>query len=392
MRKWLKRLFGGLLALLGLAAAYDVLTYSPSAWLSDYGRVKRDMAQGYANLDWIVEKRGLDLPELDRRTTDKLRSAHSHVRAFLALQDFVGAFRDPHLELSQETRLEEPLPAAEGDSAAGSDCASAGYSADTGEFNGSLPKLPGWRPLPGASFPAAVTGKTGFLRIGSFSETRYAAACERAFRPGIGERALQLATRSVLQSELRARFEALRKAGATRLVVDLTGNGGGSEWSTEAAALFTPRRLQRRMRLLVGPSCDRSAVWQGRPPPCAVFAPAEQELEALQGLGAWSGPVLILSDRGTASAAEEFIVWLHGSKAATLIGERTMGAGCGYVDGGNPSYLKAVPLALRMPNCARFLLDGTNEIEGSKPDVELPMKGDDARFAAGLRQALGGSF
>ena len=37
-------------------------------------------------------------------------------------------------------------------------------------------------------------------------------------------------------------------------------------------------------------------------------------------------------------------------------------AGCGYVNGGDPSYMKAVPLALRMPNCARFLMDGTNEI------------------------------
>ncbi len=112
----------------------------------------------------------------------------------------------------------------------------------------------------------------------------------------------------------------------------------------------------------------------------------------LPGEGAWKGPVLILADGGTASAAEEFIVWLHGSGAARVVGQRTLGAGCGYVDGGKPSYFKAVPLAVHMPNCARFLMDGTNEIEGIKPDLPLPMEGDDAAFAAGLRKALGGSF
>lgn len=396
MLKWLKRLFVGAAALLLLAAAVDALTYSPKAWLADFVRLKRDMAQGYANLDWAVEKRGVNLAELDRRTQDSLRGAHSHVRAFLALHDFVAAFRDPHLELSQETPLRDPRPEAAGeaeqDPDAGDDCASAGYSNEDSQLHGAIPKLPGWRPLPSGSFPAGIAGTTGFLRIGSFSESNYAAACERAFRPGIGERTLQLATRAALQAELRGRFGQLREAGAKRLVVDLTGNGGGSEWSSEAAPLFTNALLRRRIRLLVGPSCDRSSVWEGKPPPCSVFAPEEQELEELQGSGAWSEPLLILADGRTASASEEFIVWLHGNKAARLIGERTLGAGCGYVNGGNPSYFKAVPLAVRMPNCARFLLDGTNEIEGSKPDFEVPMNGDDGRFAAALRRALGGSL
>ena len=44
------------------------------------------------------------------------------------------------------------------------------------------------------------------------------------------------------------------------------------------------------------------------------------------------------------------------------------------------------------PDGARFLLDGTNEIEGSKPDFEVPMNGDNGRFAAALRRALGGSL
>jgi hypothetical protein len=55
------------------------------------------------------------------------------------------------------------------------------------------------------------------------------------------------------------------------------------------------------------------------------------------------------------------------NRAATLIGARTFGAGCGYVDGGTRTRLRAIPRDVRMPNCARFLKDGTNEIEGVAP-------------------------
>ena len=60
---------------------------------------------------------------------------------------------------------------------------------------------------------------------------------------------------------------------------------------------------------------------------------------------------------------------------------KTMGAGCGYVNGGNPTRLAVVPVDVWMPNCARLLDDGTNEVEGIAPDVSLPM-GDGADQAA----------
>ena len=394
MRKWLKRVAIGIVSLLVLAAAVDAITYSPTVWLSDYGRLKRDMAQGYANLDWIAEKRRLRLDALDRQTTGRLRSAYSRVRAYLALQDFVAAFRDPHLELvfgSGPAGASSAGTTSQVDPPAGQDCAAAGYADDFGEFHSGLGKLPGWQPLAGAGFPAALAGEVGFIRIGSFREQGHGAACVRAFRAGIGQRALQLATRAILQEQMRDRIEELRKSGATRLVVDLTGNGGGSEWATEAAALFSGRPLRRREPLLAGPGCDRSPVWTGARAPCPVFAMPGQEVAEMQGAGAWTGPLLILADRRTASASEEFIAWLHGSNAATLLGERTLGAGCGHVGEPRVTWFRSAPIAVRMPNCARFLADGTNEIEGIEPDVQLPMD-DEEGFTAGLKQALGGNF
>src|SRR5688500_5164265 len=88
--------------------AWDILSYDADAWLAGYGRVKRDMAQGYANLASTAEKRGVDLPALDRRTGDALRNAHSNVRAFVALRGFVRGFDDPHLRMKPGER---PVPA-----------------------------------------------------------------------------------------------------------------------------------------------------------------------------------------------------------------------------------------------------------------------------------------
>jgi hypothetical protein len=365
--------------LAGIAA--DALTYSPRAWLADYDRLKRDMAQGYANLDWIAGRRGLDLLALDRRTTEKLQSAHSRIRAYLALEDFIAAFRDPHLELVWGTSGGGTRSQVGADRA----CVE-GFGGDPATFHPALPALPGWTPLPSPLFATAMQGDTGFLRIASFSERSYGEACRKKGGAERSDKQVQLATRAVLQDQLRAGLAELRRRGAARLVIDLSGNGGGSDWATEAAALFAAKPLRRRERLLTGPDCDRSSVWRGTPPPCSVFAPPAAEFADLAPGGAWDRPLFLLADGGTASAAEDFIVWLHGSGAAKLIGEHTRGAGCGYVNGGTATPLSVLPLTVRMPNCARYLADGTNEIEGIEPDFELPLDGP--AFGEALARAL----
>jgi C-terminal processing protease CtpA/Prc len=104
---------------------------------------------------------------------------------------------------------------------------------------------------------------------------------------------------------------------------------------------------------------------------CPALAPGGEA--TLEGLGAWRGAVTILADGGSASATEDFIVRLRESGVARVIGERTTGAGCGYVDGAPPVTLPYLGLAVRAPNCARVTAEGVNEIEGLAPDVELPL-------------------
>jgi C-terminal processing protease CtpA/Prc len=228
------------------------------------------------------------------------------------------------------------------------------------------------------------------IRIASFREQDYPEACARAFKPGMGARALQLATRAELQKELRRSIDYLRRNGARRMLIDLTGNGGGSEWDVEAAALFTPRTLVRQAPREAKARCDRGLVWKGAKPPCPVFADAPTTVTT-RGKGVWGGPVVILADRNTASAAEEFIGWLVDNRVARLAGETTMGAGCGYVDGGAPVVLSALPMTLQMPNCARFTAKDTNEMEGFTPSIEggMPKDGEEPSWGLALSQALG---
>jgi hypothetical protein len=397
-RRLFKPLTLALVALVLAAGAWDVATYDRGAWLSDYARVKRDMAQGYANLDWMVEKRGIDLAALDRDTTAALRDAHSRVRAFVALRRFVRAFADPHLRMQPGERVESgkqgvsAVSSTEGaqvETPAGGDCAAAGY--EEGEHGFGLPvdRLPGWKPVRGGDFPAGLVGDIGVLRIAQFGEDRYLRACQAVFRPGIGDRALQLAVRARQQALLTRTISELHARGARRLLVDVTGNGGGSEWVSEVIALMTDRTLRREEARVAGPACDRAAVWNGKPAPCPVYAKAAAEISTLQGTGTWNGPVLIAADAGTGSAAEDFVVWLQQNGVARVLGERTAGAGCGYANGGTVTRLSVVPVDVWMPNCSRFLANGTNEVEGVRPDLPLALRESDPdQVAQGLRAIL----
>jgi hypothetical protein len=373
-----------LLAAAPLAALAQPV-HDPAAWLADLDRIETGMAQHYANLDWVRDERHLDLAALDRTTRARLRSSRTTAEAQMAMRDFVAAFRDPHLEFGRRDR---DAPAGGGTAPPPvADCGAAGYRNEQARFAPALARLPGWRMLDSGEFPTATAGATGLLRIGSFREQDYGDACRRAFRAGMSERALQLAVRADLQRALRAAIDRLKAARVRRLIVDVTGNGGGSEWNREAAALFTNRTMRRAEPRVAAPACDRRGIWTGARP-CPVFS-GRPATVTLAGAGAWTGPLWVLIDHRSASAAEEFAGWLRDNGVARLVGETSFGAGCGYMNGGAPVALAVAPVVLKMPNCARFTAAGRNEIEGWTPDIVLPAARNDADgWADGLGAAL----
>jgi hypothetical protein len=381
-----RRFVVGALALMGLGAlvalVIDVATFRRDAWLADYAQLKVDLAQGYANLDWMVAHRGLDLPALDARTTAALEGSVSRLQAWIALDAFVEAFDDPHVSLAWTRSPSRSIvtsdwhrPQAGASSATApaptrppvlvEDCRSAGYEAGEVAFRLPVTNVAGWEPLADGPFPMGRVGDTGVLRIAAFGENQYLTECEAAFTGREPARALQLKVRARLQAQLEAQLGQLRDLGIRRLVVDITGNGGGSEWVRQVIPLFTSRPMTRRAALGPTPRCDRMPIWRGEAV-CPLLEDQGEE-ESLQGRGLWDGPLALWIDGGTASASEDFAAWLSDNHVAVLVGSPTVGAGCGYVAGGHVSVLPASGLQVRMPNCARFLRDGRNEIEGLAP-------------------------
>lgn len=389
IRKLLRRSGLGLLLVAGGLLAIDLLTFDRQVWLDDYEQLKTDLATGYANLDWMVSARRMDLPALDRQTRGRLESAQSHVQAVLALRDFLRAFRDPHLKLVWGERPARSVirsdwhrpttdtgPQSDGDTSADiqtlatvSDCRAAGYEAEDTTFELPFGALPDWQSLADGPFAAGVSGELGVLRIAAFGEDRYLTQCEQVFVAGLDARALQLRVRAALQRSLEQTLRKLQQAGARRLLIDVSGNGGGTEWVSDVIVMFTPRTLQRTEAVGVDAPCDRCGIWHGETV-CPALATA-RSVATLDGRGLWHGDVLILADRRTGSAAEDFLVWLQGNGVARVIGERSAGAGCGYVNGGHRSVLKASRFDVLMPNCARLFADGRNEVEGVQPDLPL---------------------
>ena len=83
--------FGLLCTAMQAAAAQDVRSRDTTQWLADFAQLKREMTAHYANLEWAVERRGVDLRTLSRQTEDALRTAATEEGARRAFERFVRA-------------------------------------------------------------------------------------------------------------------------------------------------------------------------------------------------------------------------------------------------------------------------------------------------------------
>jgi C-terminal processing protease CtpA/Prc len=86
----------------------------------------------------------------------------------------------------------------------------------------------------------------------------------------------------------------------------------------------------------------------------------------------WTGPVYVLTDKRTYSAAEMFAAVLQNNRAAKTVGAQTGGDGCGFMNSTEPLVLPTSGLRFRVPNCVRMRADGTDEVAGVMPDVPVP--------------------
>ncbi|MGH7585415.1 MAG: hypothetical protein ACREMH_04140, partial [Gemmatimonadales bacterium] len=243
--------------------------YDPTPWLADLDQLERATASSYANLDWMVERGVVDPAELHRLTDSLIRHAGSDGEARAALREFGRAFKDGHFGVRRPkpgivSRIErmvrgggtsdELLASVDGRTA----CARLGYESDVNESR--LALAPGYRVHAEGSFPTGLVqipgGETaGVLRVSSFSETGYPDVCEgvwETFRGSLTHDSacvnecqwrFQWEVASALLLEEANAVRSLRQAGATILVVDLTGNGGGTDWVDPAARQLVARPI-----------------------------------------------------------------------------------------------------------------------------------------------------
>jgi hypothetical protein len=179
-------------------------------------------------------------------------------------------------------------------------------------------------------------------------------------------------TRTALQTAL-AEFEQ-RKRDASTSPCDMSWVWREQrQWGTSPCVRLIPSGfmsgpLPYADRRSLDSSAARTLYWASRADPF---------------LGAWDGPTYVLTNSGTGSAAELFVALMRDSGIAKTVGTRTVGAGCGFMNHNQPFVLPHSRLAFAIPNCVRSRADGTDEVAGIAPDIEVkPSPGESVRALA----------
>ena len=432
--------------------------FDPRLWLDDLQEARVAFSTKYAGLEWEVFGRDHDISATFATARDRILRAGDEWDARIAFERLVHRFGDKHVRI----RWPPAAPARSESPARGFSCESLGYTADM------LAKplaalMPGFVPinLPADNvFPTGMMSRgdrlIGIIKIPLFMARGYPSLCELALGGLHLDRTREcdeacdqdIADRadSLMTVQLETAIKAVEKAGASTLLIDIAGNGGGSEWEGAASRMVTAIRLEamanyfmrgelwtrhfasleRKLRdaehkaqgedreLLAHYAqlveerkreaerlCDAAPLWEGKHTACAwlgsaffttgllssadpeslrakpwaslVFSPMQYPYHE----GVWRGPLLVVVDGGTGSAAEQFAADLQDNHAAIIMGSPTVGAGCGHTDRGTPTKLTHSGAILDLPDCVRVRRNGLNMGSGVQPDILVGLRGDD---------------
>lgn len=439
--------------------------FDPRPWLEDFQQLTAEMAGHYANLEYAVQERQMDLPALRRETEAKLGRSCDDGDARKGLESFLGSFGDGHLEIDwPQSATSNPAPEPANNKSL---CARLGYKRFGFKPGIEFSSLAQFHNIGGADgewFPGGIlsvhdAAKLGIIRVAIFSEHAYPDACQQTVSElhlsdtdkcdKQCENNIEIETANRLTEAIVRRSEQLHAAGASAILVDISRNGGGSNWVEASTRVLSrvplrePRSgfikhehwtaqlkekladIEADLKKGAGPKdvldvlteaatrlrsgiarseehCDRSRVWSDGKLNCSLivndilfadsilpyakpgsFAGLESKTTLFHPLryvyteSANRLPLYVVVDGNTWSAAEYFAAILQDNNAATILGEVTGGAGCGYTNGGIPSVLKNSRTRVKMPDCVRLRKDGRNEVGGVTPDVLVPWSAHD---------------
>jgi hypothetical protein len=436
----------------------DRARFDRAAWLADFEQLKSATEKSYANLKWSREDKKVDLVWLNTKALQELNAAKSNSAARRAIANFIHGFNDGHFHLESgppkpvarvmEIFSRDVAPAIEFDMEPAAACAELGFK----DVDHTL-AIDGAARVARSTFASGTlrtpSGRTfGVIRIPLFRQYEYAAVCESAwqnFRLGRTGRCdencqeeFSVHVKREVAQALADDARGLIRDGAEGVVIDLTGNGGGTEWAEFAAAALSDKPLKQpevafirgqhwekhfnteiahldvllksandstseaiqhargvmlAMRDSARATCPASDLWKSRTaqPACwnvVKALPNAMPHEDYKFDRHYSDALYIMTDARTASASEQFAGILQDNGAARTLGTKTMGVGCGFTNGGNPTTLKNSRLVVWMPDCVRMRADGSNEFVGIKPNVYVDWGEDRKSKTAALLAAL----
>lgn len=300
---------------LAAAAAMAGAVAAPPAPIdgaADLDALLAGLATHYANFEDTIVARRADLPGLAARARAALAAATSDDDRRRALDRLVRGLRDPHLRIDWSAAAE-----GEGGGGPGPVC-SPDYAAQAAGGGVAFDRIAGFTPLasePGRLYRAGLLRQRGspplgILRIGLFIETAYAPVCAEAAR-ALGkapedpcdDACVPARDRAAVQGHVARLTQVVReleRAGARRLVVDITDNGGGSDWSEVVARMLGGPLASARVAMLKHPAWQqeiarrRDELLALRERPTLHSGPARRRLDA----------ALALLDRAAAALAD----------------------------------------------------------------------------------------
>lgn len=231
------------LAVLAAQPAAAAEPFDAAGWRADLAQMRAAFATRYANLEWAQTVREADLAkafdDLDRR----LGTVTSDAEARALFDGLTGGLKDGHVRISWPSPNAAVAPGVES-----SPCDDL-IVKKTRVSGAVLAPLPGYEPLttPQSSvFPAGlltVDGRRiGVVRIAQFSADIAPGYCDEAVAAGIRDDLYDVVYGRMTR-DFAAQLRALKAAGAQVLLVDITGNGGGSDWTEALVRMVSDKRL-----------------------------------------------------------------------------------------------------------------------------------------------------
>ncbi len=340
-------LFCAALAALAAPSFAGDKPFDPKPWLDDLAQMREAMAARYANLEWAVSDRGADLDDYFARARKRIENAQDDGSARAAFDGLIRRLGDGHVE------IEWPAPPSPQARTAPDICADAGF--DSAKSATPLAaRAQGYVPVAANTFQAGVIAigrhRVGILKIGIFSPEGTPLLCRDAMAaltiaPGAPcpddciDRIGKWADARMTQDFI-AQIVALEHAGIDTLLIDVAGNGGGSEWAEAAARMVTAIRLKAERMDFV-----RGAQWTKE------FADAEMMLRDAAKTAAPRDRTFLLSlaDRAkekrsiAETQCDSAPLWKGRKSGCAWLGEGFYATG--MIDSADPERLRGKPWA-----------------------------------------------